>query len=147
MKPKRDDDPASTTDNTVSRGFAGGRVTDETCKLLVEAMPNAIVLADAQGRIVLANAGAEKLFGYPREELLGQPVEMLVPARFRAGQDIPPTHGKPQVLRQVWANLRPSSRATATNRRPKSARRAGKARRSISHCRTFLKKYHESNTH
>jgi two-component system sensor kinase FixL len=52
-------------------------------RLVVEASPTGIVLVDAQGRIVLVNARAEKLFGYGREELIGQPIELLVPERFR----------------------------------------------------------------
>jgi two-component system, LuxR family, sensor kinase FixL len=52
-------------------------------RLVVEASPNGIVLVDAQGRIMLVNARAEKLFGYGREELVGQSVELLVPKRFR----------------------------------------------------------------
>jgi len=56
---------------------------------LFEAAPDAMVAVDAQGRIVLANAQAERLFGYPRQELLDQPVELLVPD---AAQEIHPAH-------------------------------------------------------
>ena len=52
---------------------------------VVESSPNALVMADSDGRIVLANAQAEKCFGYRREEMVGQVVEMLVPERFRGG--------------------------------------------------------------
>jgi two-component system, LuxR family, sensor kinase FixL len=55
----------------------------ERFQLVVEASPNGIVLVNAQGRIMLVNACAEKLFGYGREELVGQGVELLVPERFR----------------------------------------------------------------
>jgi PAS domain S-box-containing protein len=51
---------------------------------LLEAAPDAIVIADGQGRIVLVNASTEHLFGYRRDELVGQLVEILVPERFRA---------------------------------------------------------------
>lgn len=49
----------------------------------VESAPSGLLMADASGRIVLVNREIERLFGYAREELLGQPIERLVPERFR----------------------------------------------------------------
>jgi two-component system, LuxR family, sensor kinase FixL len=56
---------------------------EEKFRVAVERSPNAIVLVNDQGRILLVNTQGEKLFGYSREELLGQSVESLVPERFR----------------------------------------------------------------
>jgi nitrogen fixation negative regulator NifL len=57
---------------------------EERFRRVVESAPNAIVMVNQEGKIVLVNAQTENLFGYAREELIGQPVEMLVPARLRA---------------------------------------------------------------
>jgi protein-histidine pros-kinase len=58
--------------------------TQEQFRGLFEFLPDAIVAVDARGRIVLVNTQTERLFGYARDELLGQPLEILVPERLRA---------------------------------------------------------------
>src|SRR5215210_2679104 len=49
----------------------------------LEAAPDAMVIVGQDGRILLINGQAERLFGYGRAELVGRPVEFLVPARYR----------------------------------------------------------------
>jgi PAS domain S-box-containing protein len=58
--------------------------SDEQFRLAIEAAPTGMLLTDLRGSIVLVNAQVETLFGYPRSELLGHPIELLVPERFRA---------------------------------------------------------------
>jgi PAS domain S-box-containing protein len=54
---------------------------------ILESMPDAIVIANAAGRIVLANRQAEQLFGYPRHALRGMVLERLMPERYRAAHN------------------------------------------------------------
>lgn len=55
---------------------------EEKLRLIIEESPNALLMVDDRGRITFVNQQAEKLFGYPRAELLGETVERLVPGRF-----------------------------------------------------------------
>lgn len=59
------------------------RKAEEKFQALLEAAPDAMVIANEAGEIVLVNVQAERVFGYDRQELLGQPVEILMPERFR----------------------------------------------------------------
>ncbi len=68
---------------------------------LVESSPDGIVITDAEGIIVLVNRCVEAMFGYTRSELLGQPVEMLVPDRLRG----------PHTAHRIRYRVDPRSRA------------------------------------
>lgn len=57
--------------------------TEEMMYLAVEASPSGMVMMGQDGKIVMVNSMTEKLFGYSRQELIGSPLEMLVPERFR----------------------------------------------------------------
>lgn len=65
-------------------GICFGWDDAELFRALVDLAPDAMVVSDECGRIVLANRQAEHLFGYSQQEFLGAEVEMLVPPRFRA---------------------------------------------------------------
>ena len=71
---------SSAAEKRISPGFA-----QDTIERLFEFSPDAILVTDAEGVMRGANPRAEELFGYSSRELVGQPVEILVPARFRGG--------------------------------------------------------------
>lgn len=60
------------------------RQADERFRALVEASPHALVVADSRGTIVLVNAQSEATFGCSREQLVGQPIDLLFPEPFRS---------------------------------------------------------------
>lgn len=68
----------------IGRDIGERRRDHQKFRALVEAAPDAMVIVDASGLIELVNAQTENLFGYSRVELIGQPVEILVPERYRA---------------------------------------------------------------
>jgi PAS domain S-box-containing protein len=83
--------------------------------LVVESAPSGMVMVDAGGVMTLVNAQTERSFGYSRDELLGQPVEMLLPERFRARAT---RRCAPASLRRrrcgPWAQAATCTRATRT---------------------------------
>ncbi len=68
---------------TRATGIARPEGAGSTFEQFLEFVPDAIVGVGRKGEIVLANRHAEELFGYGRDELIGRPVEILVPRRFR----------------------------------------------------------------
>lgn len=67
----------------IARDITERRRSEERFRAVVEGTPNALVMTDGAGRIALVNAQAEKLFGWTRAEMIGRPIETLLPPRAR----------------------------------------------------------------
>ncbi len=65
--------------------YAGSMQAEASLLEVLEAMPDGVVITDRSGRMLLVNREAERMLGYAREEMLGQPVEMLIPEKLRPG--------------------------------------------------------------
>jgi PAS domain S-box-containing protein len=91
------------------------RASEERFRAVVEAVPSAILLVGDGGAIALANAQAETAFGYSRSELIGKPVDMLLPERLR------PTHAG---LHQAYA-MDAQARTMGNGREPFARRKDG----------------------
>ncbi|WP_242442722.1 histidine kinase dimerization/phosphoacceptor domain -containing protein [Magnetospirillum sp. 15-1] len=91
------------------------RKSEERFRRVVEAAPNAMVMVNAAGVIEMVNAQAERVFGYAREEMLGQSVEILVPDRFR--------HAHPDL--RATFNVDPRSRPMGAGRDLNARRKDG----------------------
>ena len=68
---------------SIARDITERKQSEERLRQVIESSPSGIVMVDEDGQIVLVNAQIEHAFGYDRSELIGQPVEMLIPERFR----------------------------------------------------------------
>jgi PAS domain S-box-containing protein len=71
------------------RDISERRQAEQRFRSLLESAPDAMVIVDRSGRIAIVNGQAERLFGYARAELLGQPIEILVPTRYQSSH---PSH-------------------------------------------------------
>ena len=67
------------------RDITSRKLAERRFESLLEAAPDAMVIVDEAGEIVLVNDRVEEVFGYGRDELLGRPVEALIPERFSSG--------------------------------------------------------------
>jgi len=65
------------------RDITERKAAEERFHALLESAPDAMVVTDESGQIVLVNTQTENLFGYPREDLIGNKIEMLVPEEIR----------------------------------------------------------------
>jgi len=68
---------------TLQRTKEALRDSEKRAHALLEAASEGVIIADATGRIMMVNAKTEEMFGYGRGELIGQPLEVLVPSRHR----------------------------------------------------------------
>jgi PAS domain S-box-containing protein len=91
------------------------RAAEERFRIVIEAAPSAMILTNAKGHMIWINSQTERMFRYRREELLGQPVEMLIPDRFAANH--------PQHREQYFAN--PQARPMGSGRDLMALRRDG----------------------
>ncbi len=83
LSPVRDNRGHVVNISAIERDVTDRARTEARFRDLVEAAPDAIVIVDDGGVITLVNAQTESLFGYERDRLIGQPIEILVPRRFR----------------------------------------------------------------
>lgn len=71
--------------SAIVRDVTEQRFAEELFGLAVEASPSGMMMIDRTGHIVMANRAVERLFGYSRLEVVGRPIEILVPADLRTG--------------------------------------------------------------
>jgi PAS domain S-box-containing protein len=83
VTPLRDDAGHLVGYSKVARDFTERHRSEDRFRQLLEAAPDAVVVVDQAGRIVLVNAQVERMFGYVCGDLVGQAVEILVPSRRR----------------------------------------------------------------
>jgi len=84
LSPLRDRDGKLVGASTVARDISDRVRAEERFNAVVESSPDAVVCADADGRIVLLNNETRRMFGYTGDDLVGEQIETLLPERFRA---------------------------------------------------------------
>ena len=72
----------SATNSALKEQIAQRQKAEQKFRGLLESAPDAMIIANQAGEITLVNSQTEKVFGYAREEIIGQKVEMLIPERF-----------------------------------------------------------------
>src|SRR5262249_27147403 len=100
----------------ISRDISERKRSEEQFRLVVESAPCGMLMVNREGHIVLVNAQTEQMFGYGRGDLLGQPVELLVPDHFRSehavhrtGFSINPTTRTMGAGRELYGRRRDGS--------------------------------------
>lgn len=82
MSPVKDDEGKIVGITSVYRNIADRKRTEGRFQALLESAPDAMVIVNKFGQIVLVNAQTEKLFGYERSDLIGKEVEVLIPGQY-----------------------------------------------------------------
>jgi len=98
--------PEGTLVMSAIRDITDRKKAEQKFRALLESAPDAMVIVNRDGEIVLINSQTERLFGYSRAELLGQRIEVLVPARYQSRHSLHRTSyfGSPKV-RAMGAGL------------------------------------------
>jgi len=104
--PRRDEGREAYGFYTILKDSTRLKEAEEKFRGVVEAAPDAIVLVNPGGQISMINPQAERILGYSQQELIGQPVEILVPDRFRKGHiDHRSAYSKRPVARPMGEGL------------------------------------------